>query len=202
MYGHNETGPWPIVDLEASRVERTTTIQETAYGSPLRVCLDTQNLGTQTEAFINAGYISGMTSGNRASFGVCLAPTNTFMDNYDTPLFVDISMSALLQSNCSQPIAPFIGYIDTAAVAIGDGFDANNLVTNFSLLPVKDSSADHLSFSTHCLLKDIVSGDVSEDKFLCIGFIIQTTSTDTITYLDYTISARYAYTPVSTFKRY
>lgn len=202
MYKLNKSGPWPIVDPSAEKIYRSTGAAETAFTSPLLVCLDTPNLGTKTEAFINGAYSAtfAQTGQTNCSFGVCLTPLENIITLDTTPVVVDVAMGA-----CSTEIAqtskliPFIGFIDVAGASIAADWEVGeNLVTDWVPLHSYDNGAS-MNFCSQVILKDIISGGLDLDKFLCVGFTFQCgaagVSWDN---LDYMISARYALSSMPT----
>jgi len=206
MYSHNEIGPWPIVDLAHSKVTRTDTQAISLIGSPLNVLLDTVNLGGSSEAFINNYYDgasgTGVTIANtqQMAFGVLLKPMDF---NEDRPVYVDVSIKAQYWEDeyegKGSTACAFIGLIDSG-LSPTDGFDAtNNKVTDYMLIPAL-SGDNNIDLTDQICIKNIVSSGLINDQYLCVGFVIRNgTTAETI---DYMISARYAYQPFNTFKRY
>lgn len=199
MYKTNLIGPWPIIDLGASKSIRTDAMVETAGNGALEVLLDTANLGGNSEAFVNNNYgpnPSGIwtpTAHKNVSFGVLLQPLSSAGIDEETPVYVDLNISTCLATDeyagKGHEVIPFIGLIDSGLTPT-DGWDAvNNLVTDYVVLPrVGFESA---SLNTQILVKDIVSGSIPDDQYVCVGFYIKG-SGDTNSYMDYCISARYA----------
>jgi len=206
MYTHNEIGPWPIIDPSVSKIEVTTGFAATERSAPLKVRLDTANLGTKKEAFTNVFHnedIALTFLTERISYGVALAPAETIGPG---PKYVQFDLSVSIHDNSASRTpdivcTPFIGYIDAVGAAIGDGWAAANLVTDWVGLPAKNISDDHTSMSTQILLKDIISGGLDDDKFLVCGFVLSSMDGQTLLGLDYMISARYASKQINTIGR-
>jgi hypothetical protein len=211
MYTHNEVGPWPIIDPSASKIVDTTIISTyvTAVdGTPLRVRLDTANLGSNTEGFVNYlnSAVSTLAVENQVSFGVALTPLENVNPN-GNPIYLDINMAAWVFAAESAnsgyvQLSPFVGFIDTAGAAIGNGWNANNLITNYCLIP-SISSENVLNCSTQIVIKDSVSGQLDLDKFLVAGLLIRNihSSTVNIDDIEFSISARYATKSIITIGR-
>lgn len=212
MYKANRIGPWPIIDTSADKVLRNETEYGSNYGGALNVCLDTANLGSQKEAFVNCYYDglnnAGLTFGvgkRVFSFGVLLSPISSITLQDDIPVMVDISMAATIgYSATAYPgfdVIPFIGFIDDG-LSPTDGFDAtNNLVTNYNIICGNTQGAKNLDLNYQILLKNVVSGANILGQYLCIGFMISQARESTITsvgHVDYHISARYALKSVPT----
>lgn len=204
MYRHNSIGPWPIIDLGDARGTRSDTVEYTAHGAALNILLDTQNLGSKSEAFISNSMSTDPAPSflnENCAFGVLLQPLENY-DVSDTPIFIDININAnwdktdtSTDSNAGQAI-PFIGLIDTGTTP-ADGWDAtNNKATKYHC--IAGNLADNfLNVNTQVLLKDIVSGSIPNDLFICVGFYLRGIG-QTFKDLDYTISARYALASVKT----
>jgi len=205
MYKMNKIGPWPIIDPSATKVEFTSGKVQTAYSSPLQVRLDTANLGTRDEVFINAQHFESVTFGFNTqviSFGACLAPLEDYVLNYESPMVIDVNMAVTAYDNENPApedliLLPWVGFIDTAGIAIGDGWHANNLVSNWSIIPTQCSSEDNISINQQIVLKAITSSSLDLDKFVCVGFSASSHGGSYLA-LDYQISARYALSSLQT----
>lgn len=216
MLTKSVVGPWPIIDPAVSRIEPGVGNTAVGRSSALHVRLDTANLGGNREAFVNCYHnvVGGCAVDETVSYGVALCPIDTFSDS-DRPIYVDLSITSCLHATYSNtgditPIdfglikmIPFIGYIDEAGAAIGDGWAAPNRVTDYVVLPHVTNGLN-ISFHKELLLKSIVSDSLHVDKFLVCGFFIANSESDHIDsnyvykQLSFAISARYALQDIST----
>lgn len=208
MYKPSLIGPWPIVDPSQALDSFSTSVTATewsALGATLKPRLDTQNLGTKHEAYTNniwTGTASATSAavGDHLSFGVCLQPLINVSNGQ--PTYVDINMSMAGPFGSATTIfQPWIGFIDSASATLADGWDAtHNVVTDYC--PLGDWGAQVYDYTyglnTQVLLKDIVSGGLNTDKFVCVGFSMIRTTTVGFTGCRYQIGARYAYKPIGT----
>lgn len=201
---HSKVGPWPIIDLAAIRFARSNTgYTEAAIGSALKVCLDTANLGSSKEAFSSFSDDANVLIGANASrsYGVALCPMDTFSEDLD-PIFVELSGSVTINEEYSDEAdiraVGFIGYIDTVGAAIGDGWNANNIVTNYVILPTVGNE-NTVTVNQQVLLKPIISAGLSVDKFLVFGVVLMNGNSLPITMgnVDICLSARYADEPIT-----
>lgn len=199
MYIHNEIGPWPNLDLSYNK-ETLSTEATTALTSPLQVGLSANNLGSKSEGFMNGyhGYYS-LATVKRIAFGICLTPPQNIIEE-ERPLYLDIS-GVVNANESSTSLRPnfFVGYIDTAGVAIGSNWNANNLVTDWIPLPF-GTGTENFVCNQQILLRDIVSGGGDIDKFLCFGFVFTNSSGSAVFWnsMDYMLSARYATKSINT----
>jgi len=197
MYKPNPMGPWPIIDLAASKESFNTTAADTAQGLSLRACLNAANLGSSSEGFMNMlDQNSGaLASGTQRSYGVVLEPL--INADIDAATYVDISIDAIaitLQAEVEQAglqLCPFIGEIDSAAT-LGANFAAGNVVDNYNLINL--SGPDGIAhYHGQVLLNNVVSSAMDLTNFTCVGFtVLNATLASKTPYVEATISARYA----------
>jgi len=201
MYITNKIGPWNIIDVNQAHSTRSDTLTYTADGSPLNVLLDTANLGSKSEAFVtNCMTVDPkpIFLNENCSFGALLQP----LENLNSPIYLDINIKAVWDyddsgTNDNQGNAvPFVGVIDNGLTPT-DGWDAtNNLVSKYHLL-TGNVDSNCLDVNTQVLLKDIHSGAVAMEDYLCVGFYLRSLD-QTFTNLHYTIAARYAQQSIGT----
>lgn len=204
MYTINQKGPWPIIDIGAATNNRSDTLTYSADGAALNVLLDTANLGSKSEAFVtncmtvdpNPGFLS-----ENCSFGVLLQPLMN-VSNQDEPIYLDINIKAVWDMTDSTTdsgagnAVPFIGLIDSA-LSPADGWDGtNNLVSKYHAI-TGNVESNCLDVNTQILLKDVVSGSIPNDDYVCVGFYLRGLG-QTFTNLHYTINARYSQRLIST----
>lgn len=200
-YKHQRIGPWPIVDLEATKIVRANNGSAIATGQPLIVCLDTANLGSGKEGFVNCVNTRTTTlAGNSSlSYGIALCPLDQLTED-ELPFLLEMSCAVNMTRALmgALDVVGFIGLIDTADVAIGDGWDANNSITDYCILP-SDGNGATVAINQQVLIKNIISASVNMDKYLVIGFMIQNSSSSAsnLAEIDYMISARYAIEPIA-----
>lgn len=207
MLNHSTIGPWPIIDPAVSKITTTATAVQTVIGSPLNVCLDTANLGSNPEAFVNKICTTevSLLVNKQIAYGVCLAPLNTVTE-VEEPMMVELSIAAsAFQDEATavgdMQMVPFMGYIDVAgAELVNDWLVGENLVTNYCLLP-SVGNINTICTNQQILMKPILSADLARDKFLVVGFLLRNEQNSYNLYVDhaeYTISARYAYKGITT----
>ena len=125
LHKANRVGPVNMIDPDVSIVSETTTaIVSTAIGtSAVNVYLDTVNLGTQEEGFVHYHYgkVGTLSTVEQTAFGLCLLPmenvTNDAQD--DDPIYVEYFVVASWNEANGVIAQPFVGYIDTAGIALG-----------------------------------------------------------------------------------
>lgn len=195
MYNKETTGSWPKIDIGQPRIYDTTTTGVTQpTGSGLLPYLDASNLGTGTQAYMSLVHNNtfNIAAGSATAFGVCLAPLNTITSSLED-YQIELAIQANTYYSGNHNWSPFIGLIDTAAIAIGVGWNANNNVTNYGLIP-NTSNFAVCNVNNTVLLQSFLSGDKHEDKFLCVGAALMNlgTAAITVTQAHVCISARYA----------
>lgn len=210
MYGKDTVGPWPIIDIGDTHPVRQDTVASTVPDDPLNILLDTQNLGGNTSAYICNTYMPstpfGATGGNLISFGVLLTALEN-ITSYDEgqSIMIDLSMSATHNqqeySNIGPFMFPWIGYIDASQTPV-DGWNAtHNRITHWHMIPF-EASREHLSLTTHILLRDILSGNLLNNRKIACGFSLRAPTGDTIGAVMYMISAEYSIQPHRIYKGY
>lgn len=206
MYRNNKIGPWPILDPEYTPIDTSSDVNvKTALGSPLRVWLDSANLGGAKEAYthaISAGTLASLAGTEVVSFGVALLPLLDIMKN-DEAIMLDLTMYAQTgidnYEGKSCAIKPWIGFIDGSLPSIAAGWATNNLVTNYSIIPQSGNGFDgDLHLNTQVVLRNIVSGSMPIDQYLACGVSYCASNTADITYSETMISARYVETSFPT----
>lgn len=195
MYTINKANPYPIIDLGCTREEITTGATQTDHADALMVWLNTANLGGGSECFVSGMYDASTAIGtdNNLSFGVALQP----LDNLGSTdnVWVDLSIAVSGDGDDNPEdlrYVPFIGFI-SSGLALGAGWDANNTVANYAILPGTLCS-NYLSSVTQVLIRDIVSASIPTDAELVVGFSCHNgdpTNTHTLSNVHFTISARY-----------
>lgn len=208
MHTTKQIGPFPCIDPSVSKITDATNPVVTTLGSNLNVRLDTANLGTKSEAFTNVLNTGSTSVATRegVSYGVCLQPLENFMNKTSLPIFVELSYSYIFEYSNAFDITPFVGFIDSASAILANGWDAtHNIVTDYANITGGGGDANHIPGGNYnngggtiqMLLKDINSGGLDIDKFLCLGFTARNTSTgaSTLTDIEYLINARYSYKP-------
>lgn len=200
MYKINRVGPWPIIDPSQAKINVTdsVTANETLTNAQKLVRLDTANLGTKSEAFttlLHNPSVIGLSADSCISYGVALAPLNTVCANNGS-VFLDLSVVANLRTENESHIQPsvFVGFIDGVGAAIGNGWNAANLVSNPVMIPTIIHNFDSISVTTQVLLKNINSAALNYDKFVVVGvsWSNANSSPSTVDHVDLMISARYA----------
>ena len=195
----NNLGSANIVDPSGSiLVDSVTAIATSALGLTGIAYLNSANLGTQDFGYMHLLYDKGdmLPVGEQVFFGVCLRPMESFTTDID-PLYLDYSITATYDKITGGVMSPFVGYIDTAGVAIGSGFDANNEVVPYSFLPVNNTLPYSMSAVGQATLKAVVGGGLEPDKFLCVGVLVRNVSAAPYAFANFEcqISARYCYQP-------
>lgn len=203
MHIHNEVIPTNIIDLSSAKIVRDTGFTLTNDTDPLLVCLDTQNLGTKEEAYIN-GFLKGnitYSPGNlRISVGLALKPLAD-VSKKDIPTYVEITAASLYHVSAQTEFRHqqflFVGWCDNTS-GLGNGWDVDNEVTNYVILPTQNSNEHGLSFNGQILIKDIVSGEIEDDQILIVGICTLGGAAEAANNIQYTISARYATKSINT----
>lgn len=203
MYTHNEVGPWPIFDLSQAKVIETTSGTWTTVGNALNVHLDSDNLGSKEEAYTNVLYKPStpdvsIAAGSQLAFGVCLKPLEDVSRGY--PVYIDFNIAASTHYDAAQSVIPFVGFIDTAGAAISQGWNGtHNLCTNYCVFSGESYTKNATPMQV--LIKDVNSGGLDLDKFVCIGAFIRSihkSNTIDVNYAEFSISARYATKAINT----
>lgn len=200
MYKMNKIGPWPVIDPSTSKDQITATPTDIAVdgSETLRVWLNTANLGSKSEAYVRAKDWTSTTLAEFycRSYGVCLQPLEDFITSNNN-VILDLNIHAMIPNDVpaegtSLVTTPIIGYIDTAGAAIGTGWNANNLVTDYAEIPASGHADSNLSINTQVLLSPILSGSLDLDKFLFAGIrVYNQDGTAVVPAIEFTICARY-----------
>lgn len=207
MYKTDRIAPWPILDIDNAITWRGDTLEVSTTAADKNVLLDTANLGGNMEAYICNGYGTGPSktttvgASERVSFGALLAPLVDYGNG--SPIYIDINISAFWtadeQADYNITAYPWVGFIKPSLTPT-DGWDAtNNLVNQYAQLP-NNIQQNKIDVNTQVLIKDITSGGLATDQYVCVGFTLcGGEGSNTIYGLEYVISARYSYSPLATY---
>jgi len=211
MLHANNVGPWPIIDIDSSQVAASGSFTQASLPSTPDLHLGGNSLGSMNE-FYYAGLDNNsrtVTAGNQVGYAGCLAPLTGLTVEYELPVMMDFSFHAVAKAAGALHILPFIGYIDVEE-NIAAGWDADNELQKYSLLPCQVMPQESYvtgisgSLTTQVVLKNVNSIGLPIDHFIAAGFFIRNNVGSNIAYddLEFMISARYSYSPVSLFTRY
>lgn len=197
MYTHNRTGTKHKIDPSFNLIGVSGQVTETAHDQPLKVRLDTANLGSKQQAYTSVRYLNAgsIKSEKVTAFGVALTPMQTFALDRNQPLYVEltIAMQFAPYHQGDIGVSAFLGYQDNDG-GLTDGFGDNNTVTNYHLIPSLRSDSGAIYVREAVLLQNINSAAFNFSRPLILGFNITnpTNNEKGLFNIIYSISARYA----------
>ena len=200
-YKINKIGPWPNIDADLGRsvVSGVTDVAWTGVET-LIAWTNTANVGGTSDCAINFvdASASALASYSTRTYGVFLQTLENIGPNENTVVDINMAINCLIDNtgstsaNQTPMITPIIGFCDNST-GIGSGFDADNQITNYSLLPDFDNTIQGCRMNTQVLLRNIISADISSDVPLFVGVrVINLDGTSVTPVVEGSICARYA----------